>query len=1118
MMGTPDGVDHRPVITWEKWPDRPFRSCISAVTEPQPLREVVVRLSEQNRLLRAVSVEVTFSNALLVHLPRSFERFGLLTIEGPIESVAVEGALRDGFDACGEPWHVFGCSGSMLKAERRRAYVMRGSPADLNLFCTSCFPGLGHKTLAKQVKYMGLLMSQCKVVFKLPPEVTIQACEDVERAGYCFTDGCDKISRNLALQLAKDLNLDSCPCIWQVRYCGHGHICKGILLVDQSLVGDKLVFRESMKKATIAGELESLADRLGIISWSRPHAMARLSNQALALLSSSVLEAVLESLHETHLSVVSRAAECPAAALVLLGQMRKLALWKKLKSACSAATPRAYQELLDLHADMLQGEGSKLQVHIPIADSRILYGACDPELGLKEGTCLVQVSLGTERVNVTGPVIVYRSPSYNPGDIRVLEAVDVPGCEVVDCILFSEEGLRPAADTMSGGDLDGDQFAVFWDHRLVRFSKEIGEAAPLDYQPPRSSSVTDSRDVIAYIAKSEQTLLGRIDCLFWRYAAAEGVASEACKELAEIFSRAVDKHPDDSVALYRLESGTMQARQRQTLWERLEQRQAVKLAFCDTQATEERWLRFQQSGCWERCPKMSSGSPWSELQGFVHEQAAAASRLLQTCSCLQPAEHHPDSQACNFECENGGCSLQHPALSQVAASWRARVQSTLCSDQVPAMQAYCSAERAVREVTDLLAGFRNAVADAEEAAAATAAGSAAADAAQLTLATALEVFQRAKSGQTWQELDEQVREGRFSLEQAEAELSKVTRQLHLLKRHAVHQFSDVAWSADATKTLRVFFQSWRTETTKQQQVALLSASHSKNKMQVDCLGQECRELEEKRAMHYSEEAMALAQRSLEEAKNSIQAVETALESLAAKVDRFFGGQGAVTQAGRAACNVQLRTALHREKRRLLNPLPVLAFRREILHALRAHGAVVVTAGTGSGKSTQVPAYLVDDLELAGPVVCTQPRRVAAKSLAERVAEEFGTDLGVLVGYHIGTRGGGVARQACEQTELLFVTDGLLLHNQRLRVGAMVVDEAHERGKDSDLILARWRKQRIDGGATAPLVVMSASIDAQRLAAYLSCPVVDVPGRLHEVQVIYNPTRAHGTVPGRPRVR
>jgi ATP-dependent helicase HrpB len=172
------------------------------------------------------------------------------------------------------------------------------------------------------------------------------------------------------------------------------------------------------------------------------------------------------------------------------------------------------------------------------------------------------------------------------------------------------------------------------------------------------------------------------------------------------------------------------------------------------------------------------------------------------------------------------------------------------------------------------------------------------------------------------------------------------------------------------------------------------------------------------------------------------------------------------------------------------PLPVEAVREETLAALES-GRVVLTATTGSGKSTQVPRWC----RARGKVLVVEPRRVACRSLARYVSELEGSDLGRVVGYvhrHDEARSNA--------TEVLFVTPGVAL--RLVATGAVdefstiVLDEFHERSQELDLLLGLL-KQRPEA-----LVVMSATLDQKRLARFLEAPVVEAAGRLHPVEVCY----------------
>ena len=187
-------------------------------------------------------------------------------------------------------------------------------------------------------------------------------------------------------------------------------------------------------------------------------------------------------------------------------------------------------------------------------------------------------------------------------------------------------------------------------------------------------------------------------------------------------------------------------------------------------------------------------------------------------------------------------------------------------------------------------------------------------------------------------------------------------------------------------------------------------------------------------------------------------------------------------------------------------LPICAHRGEILAALRAHPVVIVCGDTGSGKTTQLPKMALE-LGLAAKgrrIACTQPRRLAAVTMAERVANELGTPVGGLVGYQHR-----FARHVSQDTRVKFMTDGVLLAETRadplLRAyDAVIIDEAHERSLNIDFllgILKRILARRRD----LKVVVSSATLDTDRFAAFFDgAPVISVPGRLFPIEVRYRP--------------
>jgi ATP-dependent helicase HrpB len=187
-------------------------------------------------------------------------------------------------------------------------------------------------------------------------------------------------------------------------------------------------------------------------------------------------------------------------------------------------------------------------------------------------------------------------------------------------------------------------------------------------------------------------------------------------------------------------------------------------------------------------------------------------------------------------------------------------------------------------------------------------------------------------------------------------------------------------------------------------------------------------------------------------------------------------------------------------------LPIYELEDRLIAAVRGLGRLIVQAPTGSGKSTQVPQMLLNHGLLGqGEVVVLQPRRLAARMLAKRVAEEVGTKLGEVVGYQIR-----LDSKVSKATRIRFVTEGILLRQMTfdptLRgISAIVFDEFHERHLYGDISLARALQIQQSTRPDLKLVVMSATLDAALLKNYLApCEVLTSQGRTYPVQVEYLP--------------
>ncbi len=196
--------------------------------------------------------------------------------------------------------------------------------------------------------------------------------------------------------------------------------------------------------------------------------------------------------------------------------------------------------------------------------------------------------------------------------------------------------------------------------------------------------------------------------------------------------------------------------------------------------------------------------------------------------------------------------------------------------------------------------------------------------------------------------------------------------------------------------------------------------------------------------------------------------------------------------------------------RFPDELPVSARRDEIGEAIRANPVVIVCGETGSGKTTQLPKICLSIGRGADRMIGhTQPRRIAASSVARRIAEELDTPLGELVGYKVR-----FTDQTRPGVAVKLMTDGILLaETQRdpllQAYDTIIVDEAHERSLNIDFLLG-YLRQLLARRPDLKLIITSATLDADRFASHFGsaqpAPVINVSGRLYPVEVRYRPVR------------
>jgi pre-mRNA-splicing factor ATP-dependent RNA helicase DHX38/PRP16 len=195
-------------------------------------------------------------------------------------------------------------------------------------------------------------------------------------------------------------------------------------------------------------------------------------------------------------------------------------------------------------------------------------------------------------------------------------------------------------------------------------------------------------------------------------------------------------------------------------------------------------------------------------------------------------------------------------------------------------------------------------------------------------------------------------------------------------------------------------------------------------------------------------------------------------------------------------------------------LPAFAVREELLRVIRENQVTIVIGETGSGKTTQLTQFLMEDgYGASGMIGCTQPRRVAAMSVAKRVAEEMEVELGSTVGYSIRFED-----VTSKETVIKYMTDGVLLRESLNepdldRYSAIIMDEAHERALNTDILMGLFKKV-LQRRRDLKLIVTSATMNAKRFSDfYGGAPEFTIPGRTFPVDVMFHRSPVEDYVDG-----
>ncbi|EXB88201.1 RNA-dependent RNA polymerase 6 [Morus notabilis] len=466
----------------------------------------------------------------------------------------VKSLLTDGFYLCGQRYSFLAFSSNQLR-DRSAWFFAEDGKITVNGI-KKWMGRFNNRNIAKCAARMGQCFSSTYATVEVPLTEVNFDLEEIERNTYVFSDGIGMITPDLAKEVAEKLKLDiNPPSAYQIRYAG----CKGVVACwPPKGDGIRLSLRRSMNK------FDSKHTILEICSWTR-FQPGFLNRQIVTLLSTlNVRDEIFWKMQETMLFKLNQmltdadvafnvlTASCPEQ-----GNVGAIMLSAGFKPQ---SEPHLQGMLTCIRAAQLWGLREKARIFVPLG--RWLMGCLD-ELGvLEQGQCFIQVSTPSlencfskhgsrfsETKNnlevIKGFVVIAKNPCLHPGDIRILEAVDVPGLHhLYDCLVFPQKGDRPHANEASGSDLDGDLYFVTWDENLIPPSKKSWN--PMQYDPAKPRTLprdVTQKDIIDFFSRNMvNESLGAICNAHVVHADLSdyGALDEKCLSLAELAAIAVD--------------------------------------------------------------------------------------------------------------------------------------------------------------------------------------------------------------------------------------------------------------------------------------------------------------------------------------------------------------------------------------------------------------------------------------------------------------------------------------------------------------------------------------------------------------------------------------------------
>ncbi|CAM6109767.1 unnamed protein product [Calypogeia fissa] len=405
------------------------------------------------------------------------------------------------------------------------------------------------RNVAKCAARMGQCFSSSTETRKVLP-LQVKRIKDINRktgsVTYCFSDGIGKISEAFARDISSDCGLPdgTVPSAFQIRYGGY----KGVVARDPTASSSfKLYLRPSMRK------FDAPHMSLEVLAWTKP-LPCHLNRQVISLLSTlGVSDSSFLSLQSQAVSKYEHMLDDDAVATEILQESGSdfLAL-EMLRCGYASQAEPFLRRLLHVFKDAQLHE-LKQKAKIPVANGRLLMGCLDETGTLQYGQVYIRYTAFSRAFSragefrkenvVTSKVFVAKNPCLHPGDIRTLQAVDVPQLShMVDCVVFPQCGPRPHPNECSGSDLDGDIYVVSWEESLLPSKVE----PPMDYTAPPETALDHPVEVEEiqefFVNYMVNDYLGVITNAHVVHADKERdkARNPKCLELAELASMAVD--------------------------------------------------------------------------------------------------------------------------------------------------------------------------------------------------------------------------------------------------------------------------------------------------------------------------------------------------------------------------------------------------------------------------------------------------------------------------------------------------------------------------------------------------------------------------------------------------